>query len=111
ALVGARQAGTAVPWPRRLPLVGVPPLEGHLSAVYLETADVPELPHLALLVSGGHTSLVEVLDHGRYRELGRTRDDAAGEAFDKVAKLLRRGYPGGATIPRLPRDADPRAPR
>ncbi|HKA86271.1 MAG TPA: tRNA (adenosine(37)-N6)-threonylcarbamoyltransferase complex transferase subunit TsaD [Haliangiales bacterium] len=111
ALLVAMQAGKAVAWARGLPLVGVHHLEGHLSAVYLETADVPELPHLALLVSGGHTSLVEVLDHGRYRELGRTRDDAAGEAFDKVAKLLGLGYPGGATIERLARGGDPRALR
>src|SRR5262249_35159426 len=111
ALLVALQAGKAVAWARGLPLVGVHHLEGHVSAVYLETADVPELPHLALLVSGGHTSLVEVLDHGRYRELGRTRDDAAGEAFDKVAKLLGLGYPGGATIERLARGGDPRALR
>jgi N6-L-threonylcarbamoyladenine synthase len=115
ALLVGLQAGKAIAWARGLPLVGVHHLEGHLSAVYLdaglESADVPDLPHLALLVSGGHTSLVEVLDHGRYRELGRTRDDAAGEAFDKVAKLLGLGYPGGAVIERIAAGGDPGALR
>jgi len=83
-------------------------LEGHLSAVYLEP-DPPPMPHLALIVSGGHTSLVRVMDHGAVVELGRTRDDAAGEAFDKGAKLLGLGYPGGAVIDRLARTGDPRA--
>jgi len=108
ALLVAVQAGKALAWARGLPLVGVHHLEGHLSAVYLEP-DPPPLPHLALIVSGGHTSLVRVEDHGAVVELGRTRDDAAGEAFDKGAKLLGLGYPGGAVIDRLARTGDPRA--
>ena len=108
ALLVAVQAGKALAWARGLPLVGVHHLEGHLSAVYLEP-DPPPMPHLALIVSGGHTSLVRVTDHGEVLELGRTRDDAAGEAFDKGAKLLGLGYPGGAVIDRLARTGDPRA--
>src|SRR6185503_5167692 len=80
----------------------------HLSAVYLE-AEPPPFPHLALVVSGGHTTLIRVDDHGRVTELGATRDDAAGEAFDKVAKLLGLGYPGGVMIDRLAKTGDPAA--
>ena len=106
-LVGL-QTAKALAWVTELPLVGVHHLEGHLSAVYLEP-DPPPLPHLALIVSGGHTSLVRVDDHGVLVELGRTRDDAAGEAFDKGAKLLGLGYPGGAVIDKLARTGDPNA--
>ncbi len=108
ALLVAVQAGKALAWARGLPLVGVHHLEGHLAAVHLEP-DPPPMPHLALIVSGGHTSLVKVEDHGVVVELGRTRDDAAGEAVDKGAKLLGLGYPGGAVIDRLARTGDPRA--
>jgi N6-L-threonylcarbamoyladenine synthase len=108
ALLVALQAGKALAWVRGLPLVGVHHLEGHLSAVYLEP-DPPPMPHLALIVSGGHTSLVRVNDHGDVLEMGATRDDAAGEAFDKGAKLLGLGYPGGAVIDRLARTGDPKA--
>jgi N6-L-threonylcarbamoyladenine synthase len=108
ALLVAVQAGKALAWARGLPLVGVHHLEGHLSAVYLDP-DPPPLPHLALIVSGGHTSLVRVEDHGQVVELGRTRDDAAGEAFDKGAKLLGLGYPGGVVIDRLARTGDAHA--
>src|SRR5690349_19587458 len=101
----ALQAGKALAWVRGLPLVGVHHLEGHLSAVYLEP-DPPPLPHLALIVSGGHTSLVRVNDHADLVELGATRDDAAGEAFDKGAKLLGLGYPGGVVIDRLAQTGD-----
>jgi N6-L-threonylcarbamoyladenine synthase len=111
ALLVALQVGKTIAFARGLPLVAVHHLEGHLSAVYLGAAEIPGLPHGALLVSGGHTSLVHVLDHGSYRELGRTRDDAAGEAFDKVAKLLGLGYPGGVAIERLALTGDPRALR
>jgi len=90
------------------PCVGVHHLEGHLSAIYLEP-DAPPMPHLALIVSGGHTSLVRVVEHGHLVELGATRDDAAGEAFDKGAKLLGLGYPGGAVIDRLAAGGDPTA--
>ncbi|HEY0250107.1 MAG TPA: tRNA (adenosine(37)-N6)-threonylcarbamoyltransferase complex transferase subunit TsaD, partial [Kofleriaceae bacterium] len=106
-LVGL-QTAKALAWVTSLPIVGVHHLEGHLSAVYLE-ADPPPMPHLALIVSGGHTSLVRVDDHGVLKELGRTRDDAAGEAFDKGAKLLGLGYPGGAVIDRLAKTGDPKA--
>jgi len=106
-LVGM-QTAKALAWVTKLPLVGVHHLEGHLSAVYLEP-DPPPLPHLALIVSGGHTSLVRVNDHGSIVELGRTRDDAAGEAFDKGAKLLGLGYPGGAVIDKLAATGDPKA--
>ena len=108
ALLVALQAAKAIAWVRGLPIVGVHHLEGHLSAIYLEP-DPPPMPHLALIVSGGHTSLVRVEDHGRVLALGATRDDAAGEAFDKGAKLLGLGYPGGAVIDRLARQGDPRA--
>jgi N6-L-threonylcarbamoyladenine synthase len=110
ALLVALQTGKAVAYARGLPLVGVHHLEGHLSAVYLEP-DPPPFPHLALVVSGGHTSLVRVDDHGVLAELGATRDDAAGEAFDKVAKLLGLGYPGGVVIDRLSKTGDPEAVR
>ena len=92
--------------PGACPVVGVHHLEGHLSAVYLEPKP-PPLPHLALVVSGGHTSLIVVRDRGSFRELGATRDDAAGEAFDKVAKLLGLGYPGGVAIDREAKAGDP----
>ncbi|WP_428268432.1 tRNA (adenosine(37)-N6)-threonylcarbamoyltransferase complex transferase subunit TsaD [Haliangium sp.] len=108
ALLVALQTGKALAYARGLPLVGVHHLEGHLSAVYLDD-EAPPFPHLALVVSGGHTSLVRVDDHGVVCELGATRDDAAGEAFDKVAKLLGLGYPGGVAIDRLSKDGDPKA--
>jgi N6-L-threonylcarbamoyladenine synthase len=108
ALLVALQTGKAIAWVTGAPLVGVHHLEGHLSAIYLEP-DPPPMPHLALIVSGGHTSLVRVDDHGRVTTLGQTRDDAAGEAFDKGAKLLGLGYPGGAVIDRLAATGNPRA--
>ncbi len=98
-LVGACFArGLALAWHK--PAVAVHHLEGHLLAPLLEP-DPPELPYLALLVSGGHTQLVDVAALGRYRILGETLDDAAGEAFDKTAKLLGLPYPGGAALARL----------
>jgi N6-L-threonylcarbamoyladenine synthase len=108
ALLVGVQAGKAFAWARGLPLVGVHHLEGHLAAVHLDPHP-PPMPHLALIVSGGHTSLVRVEDHGQVVELGRTRDDAAGEAFVKGAKLLGLGYPGGVVIDRLARTGDPTA--
>jgi N6-L-threonylcarbamoyladenine synthase len=86
------------------PVVGVNHLAGHLAAVYLEDpalAEPPPYPHLALLVSGGHTALIRVDGSGRYKLIGATRDDAAGEAFDKVGKMLGLGYPGGVQIDKL----------
>lgn len=108
ALLVAVQMGKGIAYARGLPLIGVHHLEGHLSAVYLEP-EPPPVPHLALVVSGGHTSLIRVDDHGVLQELGATRDDAAGEAFDKVAKLLGLGYPGGVVIDRLAAQGDPTA--
>jgi N6-L-threonylcarbamoyladenine synthase len=92
-----------------LPLAGVNHIEGHLLAPLLEH-DVA-MPYLALVVSGGHTALFVVEDFGRYRRLGSTRDDAAGEAFDKVAKLIGLGYPGGKVIDELARSGNPRSVR
>jgi N6-L-threonylcarbamoyladenine synthase len=108
ALLVGLQTAKALAWVTGKPLVGVHHLEGHLSAIYLED-DPPPLPHLALIVSGGHTSLVRVDDHASVVELGATRDDAAGEAFDKGAKLLGLGYPGGVVIDRLARTGDSKA--
>jgi N6-L-threonylcarbamoyladenine synthase len=106
-LVGL-QAAKAIALVHEKPLVGVHHLAGHIQAPFLAKDEIP-LPALALVVSGGHTSLFEVPAEGVYRLLGRTRDDAAGEAFDKVAKLLGLGYPGGPVIDRLARGANDRA--
>ncbi|MGE0872678.1 MAG: tRNA (adenosine(37)-N6)-threonylcarbamoyltransferase complex transferase subunit TsaD [Kofleriaceae bacterium] len=108
ALLVGMQTAKAIAWVTGKPLVGVHHLEGHLSAVYLEP-DPPPMPHLALIVSGGHTSIVRVNGHGDVIELGATRDDAAGEAFDKGAKLLGLGYPGGMVIDQLAATGDPHA--
>jgi N6-L-threonylcarbamoyladenine synthase len=96
------------------PLIGVNHIEGHIHAVILEAAQrgTPvELPALALIVSGGHTHMFEAREEGGYRLLGRTRDDAAGEAFDKVAKLLGFGYPGGPVVDKLAPHGNPEAIR
>lgn len=90
------------------PIVGVNHIEGHIYSVVFENPPV-EYPAVALIVSGGHTTLFLVPEEGRYAVLGRTRDDAAGEAYDKVAKLLGLGYPGGPVIDRLAESGDPRA--
>ena len=89
------------------PLVGVNHLAGHLAAVFLGEDAPPPFPHLALLVSGGHTALIRVDEPGRTSLLGATRDDAAGEAFDKVGKMLGLGYPGGVEIDRLAATGNP----
>ncbi len=113
ALLVGIQAAKAIAFVRELPIVGVDHLVGHLFAVYLWRGDAevraPELPFVALLVSGGHTAIYEVRSHADVRIVGQTRDDAAGEAFDKVAKLLGLGYPGGPVIDRLAAEGDPRA--
>ncbi len=93
-----------------IPFVGVNHIEGHLSAIFLEE-NPPRFPYIGLVVSGGHTSLFRVDGFGHYRILGRTRDDAAGEAFDKVAKFLHLGYPGGPVIDELSKSGDPKAIR
>jgi N6-L-threonylcarbamoyladenine synthase len=93
-----------------LPFVGVNHVEAHLSAIFLEEKP-PRFPFLGLVVSGGHTSLFRVDGFGKYKRLGQTRDDAAGEAFDKVAKLLGLGYPGGPIIDELSKSGNPKAIR
>jgi N6-L-threonylcarbamoyladenine synthase len=108
ALLVGVQVGKMLAASTRLPLVGVNHIEGHLLAVLLQD-DAPVPPFLGLVVSGGHTSLYEVRALGEYRALGHTLDDAAGEAFDKVAKLLGLPYPGGAHIDRLARGGNPKA--
>ncbi|HWS53850.1 MAG TPA: tRNA (adenosine(37)-N6)-threonylcarbamoyltransferase complex transferase subunit TsaD [Pyrinomonadaceae bacterium] len=92
------------------PLVGVNHIEGHIYSVVFENPPV-EYPAFALIVSGGHTNLFLVPEPGKYKVLARTRDDAAGEAYDKVAKMLGLGYPGGPVVERLAREGDPRAVR
>ncbi len=94
---------------RKLPLVGVNHLEAHLYSLWL-AGNPPPLPALALLVSGGHTELVLMKDHGDIQPLGRTRDDAAGEAMDKAARLLGLGYPGGPAIEKAARQGEARFP-
>jgi N6-L-threonylcarbamoyladenine synthase len=90
------------------PLIGIHHLEGHIYASYLAEPSLKP-PFLCLLVSGGHTSLIHVQDCGKYQQLGTTRDDAAGEAFDKVARLLNLSYPGGPIIDRMAKDGNPQA--
>jgi N6-L-threonylcarbamoyladenine synthase len=108
ALLVGLSAAKAIAWSRRLPLVPVDHLHGHVASLYLRP-DPVEPPFLCLLASGGHTLLLDVTDHAGYAVLGRTLDDAAGEAFDKGARLLGLGYPGGAAIDRLACDGDPDA--
>ena len=103
ALLVGVMYGKTLAWRLDLPLIGVHHLEGHLFAATLEDPTVSP-PFVALLVSGGHTMLLDVPAWGQYRLLGQTIDDAAGEAFDKVAKLLGLGYPGGPQIERLARE-------
>jgi N6-L-threonylcarbamoyladenine synthase len=98
----------ALSYSKRIPLLAVNHLEGHIFSIFLEEKK-PDFPFLSLIVSGGHTSLYIINGFGRYIELGKTRDDAAGEAFDKVAKMLNLGYPGGPIIDRLSKDGDPEA--
>jgi N6-L-threonylcarbamoyladenine synthase len=105
-LVGV-MAAKALAWSYKVPLVGVNHLQAHLRAIFLQR-DFP-YPHLGLVVSGGHTSLFVVEGPDRLKPIGRTLDDAAGEAFDKVAKLLQLSYPGGVSIERMAEKGDPRA--
>ena len=108
-LVGVAEA-KAIAYAKKLPLVGVHHIEGHVSANYIEHPDL-EPPFLCLIVSGGHTHLVIVKDYGEFEILGRTRDDAAGEAFDKVARAIGLGYPGGPKIDKLAKEGNPKAIR
>ena len=106
-LVGVSEA-KAISFATGIPLVGVHHIEGHISANYIENKEL-EPPFLCLVVSGGHTHLVKVLDYGKYEILGRTRDDAAGEAFDKVARAIGLGYPGGPKIEKVSHEGNPHA--
>jgi N6-L-threonylcarbamoyladenine synthase len=108
ALLIGLSAAKALAWARQLPLALVDHLHGHVAALYLEP-DPIEPPFLCLLASGGHTLLLDVRDQSGFRVLGSTLDDAAGEAFDKGARLLGLGYPGGVAIDRLAREGDPEA--
>lgn len=108
-LVGVAEA-KAISYARGLPLVGVHHIEGHISANYIEHLEL-EPPFLCLVVSGGHTQLAIVEDYGILRILGSTRDDAAGEAFDKVARAIGLPYPGGPEIDKLAREGNPQAIR
>src|SRR5712691_5199720 len=108
ALLVGLAAAKALAWSRRLPLVPVDHLDGHIASLYLQPEPL-EPPFLCLLASGGHTMLIDVQSHTEQRFLGATLDDAAGEAFDKGARLLGLGYPGGGEIDRLARGGDPGA--
>jgi N6-L-threonylcarbamoyladenine synthase len=111
-LIGSLLVGSsfakALCYSKDIPLVAVNHLEGHVFSVFLGKTS-PPFPFLALIVSGGHTSLYKIEGFARYRELGRTRDDAAGEAYDKVSKLLGLGYPGGPVIDSLAQEGNPKA--
>lgn len=106
-LVGVAEA-KAIAYAAGKPLIGVHHIEGHINANYIENKQL-EPPFLCLVVSGGHTHLVKVTDYGSYEILGRTRDDAAGEAFDKVARAIGLGYPGGPKIEKVSKEGNPDA--
>lgn len=108
ALLIGLSAAKAIAYSRQIPLIGVHHIEGHIAANYIAHPDL-EPPFICLIVSGGHTHLVKVSDYLTYEILGRTRDDAAGEAYDKIARTLGLGYPGGPLIDRLAKQGNPHA--
>ncbi len=108
ALLVGVSAAKAISFASGVPLVGVHHIEGHISANYIENKEL-EPPFICLVVSGGHSHLVVVKDYGEYEIIGRTRDDAAGEAFDKVARAIGLGYPGGPKIDKVSREGNPDA--
>ncbi len=108
ALLVGVSAAKALAFALKKPLIGVHHIEGHISANYIENKEL-EPPFICLVVSGGHTHLVKVKEYGEYEILGQTRDDAAGEAFDKVARAIGLGYPGGPKIDKVSREGNPDA--
>lgn len=108
ALLVGVSAAKAISYAKKLPLIGVHHIEGHISANYIENKELKP-PFVCLVVSGGHTHLVIVRDYGKYEIIGKTRDDAAGEAYDKVARAIGLGYPGGPKIDKLSKEGDPEA--
>lgn len=108
ALLVGVSAAKAISFATGIPLIGVHHIEGHINANYIENKDL-EPPFICLVVSGGHSHLVIVREYGKYEIIGRTRDDAAGEAFDKVARAIGLGYPGGPKIDKLSKEGNPNA--